>query len=1177
MLCVRFPFRYPRVLSTVTGKVRKNDAASEVFYPPLLAPSFRRSVCCLAQPAAFSCRAIVFQRRLLSTSSDGAYTKAQSTFAKSFPIAQSSPFLKNAFSFMAEHVSDFRSTVLPINLNVSRRPQILNAVVRSVADCDRTLRISETKESPSCHCLTVSVDGELKLAAMAFEDPERDEGYYLALNPSYFFCDGNADEKKWFAIDLSILWNKLKNEGWNGVLTPNGLAMISDLGEYVSTLRVSNFRSVLERFVLINSSQVFPHCLNAGSFRPQISSRATLAPAVLRTDFRNPAKISPKFEAQITKDEEKKGEDRWKRVEDLPSSVLSCYPTLITGPSGSGKSVAAHQLTELFVERLKTSVFSVCVLSSHLMAARENTTCRNLFSSIAIAVVETIRRSLQIFGDYPRNVDGVFMHCILDEMGSHPEWVYAIVSDSASAAAEINRRLQLAKFEGSLTVHFTIVGTGVGRLPGSVGSIGLPYWRLAMMTKPEEAQHACFNHRPANRGYPSPNIFDSEPMIASIKRSPLLSILSTNMRCAVIIAQYLCEFGYFASDLSPVAAFVAKHTAEDYMQMNAWGASGDNGLQEKYISLLVSLLFTQRHGVHILEDEDILKLYCGLGAMEDLLEWGDVDKGVCIPNCDSLFYASASSGKGRVVPDNAAPEGGPEVGGRFKLLISKPSGVTNDVSGKAKSKSFPYFRKPQGADAKEWDTNTHIRFAISPAVALVALLRASALDQVSLFSSDSQMPSVTYERLCSLTIRLLLGALEGADIGRFPASMLFTDRATNQKAGLHDGDALDACVLERIRAKNKLPHAYLHRAVQVSFDEVEASSSRPRGTVLPISVKTLRSMKFGRIPTRPFVVEEAPPLGAQNDLLMHSASTTVGVEQKLYTEGSVRAIALIRRACQMGYDFVEFTVPFIDLVEAPVAKKKHKKGVSFSDEEEKGGRLFVSKAVRLFLQDVEIRQNFISIVTVNGESRAKISIGTRRYRSSFENSLSAVRSMVLRAPPAKAALRPAPADMVVLCSPQDTLLPDGCAVEFVGKLRVSSGPIAVCDLLSKQMKALRKMEYAAVHNRKNTVKNVTPVEVKYTVDKSVRCSVVSRTLSLERLLASGWLGAVSLGEGQKLTIGSKGWHSCRYSSDLQLLTFNVEKDHFLTILPATQNKREQNRISGSRKQKSRTLRPLCKN
>ena len=986
---------------------------------------------------------------------------------------------------------------------------------------------------------------------MAFEDPGRDEKYYLALNPSYFFCDGKTVDKKWFAIDLSILWNKLNDDGWDGVLSPNALAAISDLGQYVSTLRVWSFRSVLERFVLINSSQVFPHCLTAGTFRPQIPSRAALAPAVLRTDFRNPSKTNPKFSAQIMKDEA-----MWKQVEDLPSSVLSCYPSLIAGPSGSGKSVAAHQLTELFVKRLKASVFSVCILPSHLLVgqrklARENTS--DLFSAIAIAVVGTIRRSLHIFGDYPRNVDDVFMHCILDEMGSHPEWVYAIVSDSAAAAAEINRHLQLAKFEGSLTVHFTIVGTGVGGRSGSVGSIGLPYWRLEVMTKPEEAQQACFNYRPANRGYPAPETFDSKTMMASIMKSPLLSILSTNMRCAVIIAQSLCEFGHFASDLSPIAACVAKSTAEDYMQMNAWrllSASGTDGLQ-KYISLLVSLFFTQRHGVHILEDKDILMLHCELGAMEDLLEWGDEDKGVRIPDCDSLYSASDSSGKGRGISNNAAHEAG-----RFKLLISKPSGVTKDASEKAKSKSFLYFRKPQGAEAKEWDTNTHIRFAISPAVVLVALLLAAELDQVVLFSSDSQTPSVTNERLCSLTIRLLLGALEGAGISRFPASMLFADCAANpKKAGRRASDALDRCVIERIRAKNKLPHAYIPPAVQVAFDEAEAARSSPRDTVLAMSVKTLRSMKFGKTPTVPFVVEEAPPFGAQSDLLLHSASTTLGVEQNLCTAGSVRAMDLVRRACQMGYDTVEFTVPFIELVEAPVAKK-HTKGVSPPDEGEQGGRLFVSKAVRLFFQDVEIRRNFVSIVTVNGEPRAKISICTQSYHSSVENSLAAVRSMVLSVPPAKRAALPArPADMVVLCSPRDNLLPNGFAVEFVGKQRVSSGAISVCSLLSKQRKALRKTEYAD-DKRKKTVEHVEPVEVKYTVDGSVRCSVVSRTVSLERLLASSWLSAESVYEAQTLTVESEGWHSYRHCENSQSLAFCVEKDHFLSILPANT---EQNR------------------
>ena len=592
------------------------------------------------------------------------------------------------------------------------------------------------------------------------------------------------------------------------------------------------------------------------------------------------------------------------------------------------------------------------------------------------------------------------------------------------------------------------------------------------------------------------------------------------MRCAVIIAETLCrKYEHFTSDLSPVDASVAQSTAGDYIQMNKWG-SLTRSQEEKYISLLVSLLFTQRHGVHVLGDKDIRVLCCKLGAMEDLLDRGD----------------------------NPAPEGDP---GAFKPLIAKTSGESKTEV----NSNYPPFCKPQGAkDEESWDQNTHIRFAISPAVALVALLRAAAA--VGLLSNDSKTPSITCERLCSLAVRLLFGALEGAGIVRFPATMLFADSTNKSAAQRHvGGDALDACILQGIDGKlGPTKHSHVQQVVQATFDEDAAACPPLRHDVSMITVQTLRLMKLGEIPTTSFIVEEAPPLGAQSDLFVHSASAALCIKHRLSTKGSVKAISLIRRAWQMGYESVEFTVPFEEYVD--VANQNEGKALSA---DEQGGRLVVSEAIYSFFEGAQIHRADFSKVCLNGKLMAKITIDTLRYRSSLAHSLSAVRSMVLDMPQHTAAPSPPPADLVVLCSPQGALLPDGCAVEFVSKFRICTAATAVCDGLSEQMRALRTMGHApADDNRKNAAEHAKPVEVKCAVDGSVRCRVVSRAHSLEGLLTSSWLGEAGLQEAQILSVEPIGWHACKHSNhhheedglQSQSLTFTIEEKHFLTILPS---------------------------
>ena len=406
----------------------------------------------------------MIQHRQQSTSSNGASAGKKSEL---FPFAHSSPFLEKALSSLAMCESDITKANSLINFN-TQDSKFLFEVLHFVTLIDKGLRPLRLKESFFNDCLAIWAEGNYKLAAMALKDPERAEGFYLALNPSYFFCDGKTvDQNKWFAIDLSILWTVLEKDGRDesGILTPEATASVSDLGRYVSALRRRiTFRSALERFVTANSGQAFPRSLNVGTFG-------------LRTDFRNPAKADAKLLSQI-----KDVESKWELVNSLPLSALPCYPSIISGPSGSGKSVAAHQLTKFFASRLtdKFFVFSVCIVPSDLKEggrALDSKGSGGLFSAIANAVVTSITERLRVFGDYSRCLDGVFLHCILDEMGSHPEWVHALVCDSATAAAEINRRLRSAGFEGSLSAHFTIVGAGVDGLPDSIGSIGLPYWR----------------------------------------------------------------------------------------------------------------------------------------------------------------------------------------------------------------------------------------------------------------------------------------------------------------------------------------------------------------------------------------------------------------------------------------------------------------------------------------------------------------------------------------------------------------------------------------------------------------------------------------------------------------------------------------------------------------------------
>jgi hypothetical protein len=738
---------------------------------------------------------------------------------------------------------------------------------------------------------------------------------------------------------------------------------------------------------------------------------------------------------------------------------------LFRGASGAGKSAAASSLPSKYITRDDDAA-----IIGYYVVADADTTLTTLATAVSEHMATSIKESLG--KSIPAELGKVVCYVVVDEVGDRYELVQDVVAKGASTIKtavfkELKGLDQLVKisknaFCEGLSVVIGLAGTGVGRPKEAGGSLPEGYYNCDVAGDlAEEVFKGALHLKDANVG----------AVMAAVKTDPLLDSMLTNARCAQFAGEELGRLIHVELVLgedffsNPRLVELVRQNAEpivsrvssNYINVNGWGKHNKDQ-KLALVSALLTIPLTQPHGYHVVSDMTLDALTCKVGAVVDTLHWATV----------------ASTGLPQV-PECAISKIARE---QFKAHPIIPT--TKDVVvNQKKVTMYPHIDKS-------------LRFVIPPAVLVVML---SWLAKSPIFGTGKASPSSIYETILPYLTQSTLEAFlrHGREVQKpIPLLLLYPELQSHcaDTTVLLDTAALatkiqlappaDGAPLPKGEAATKTirrsyadlarptppvneakatPHgATALKDIQFLAPTDCAPSARYTkktfGRSLADAGTTAKNGSEGAQSTRPvneatvpkdiplilptnghpstryeasktaldsscgIMVEIAGEGVPQNDTTVYSRSAVVGEEYKHYTRGGyVDVEVLQKRAYQMGYQRVTITVK-VD--KGSLAKKYGKPVLRLMDDG--------------FLNSLELKD--ILSADPEGDEHVTLVIKTKSSITSGLGKYHALRMRALLAGPPE---NVCPPEYVVLCSPEQALLPANVAVKFTGRAAVVTG------------------------------------------------------------------------------------------------------------------------------------------
>ena len=325
------------------------------------------------------------------------------------------------------------------------------------------------------------------------------------------------------------------------------------------------------------------------------------------------------------------------------------------------------------------------------------------------------------------------------------------------------------------------------------------------------------------------------------------------MRDAKGAAAYLCGH----------AEWILTRASLSYFNSNGWQYESQ---RKHLISSLVSLMLTQPHGYHLLDDSDITALCCSVGAIEDTLEWTN---------------RAPVVSKRQV--DEKAQEGEAQLRERALAAGAQPC--------------IPPAKPEKGAAvAYRYPITGRYRYIVPPAIAAAVLLVAVTRNFMGgIFGGARQLPSATHENVAATVIWCALDALH-------------RHRFRLKDAAGHAGPLRAPAVLAFPSLADHFPEVEGTEQMQFAMWPAGVHLLVPgadEGTDARICevVAKVNGVEGG--PS--MVLEMAGPSSPRNDLTIHNpGGLRMGFEFKSYRDSSaVWDNALVKRCFHMGYGTIK--------------------------------------------------------------------------------------------------------------------------------------------------------------------------------------------------------------------------------------------------------------------------------
>lgn len=312
--------------------------------------------------------------------------------------------------------------------------------------------------------------------------------------------------------------------------------------------------------------------------------------------------------------------------EEFDISVNS-YPYVFTGLSGSGKTVSALLLSKGHIYGATEG--KACPIVGIYVA--EGAKIFNVPGKIASnkAVGEAIGREIcDHCNKHPesarvKDLTNTLFYVVLDEMGKCKEATRTIIQSTIEVQEAIRAHLTRNQFSNARGCRFvfSVVGAGI-RPPIPCGSLPREYklWR------PRHAAGEVFVRVLSQKS--GCNSATSLAYLNAVRSQPSLQALLATTRCEALLAECIAQLLVGVEGVNPLhtdlvaaqAAHLEVTTITRLIYLTGWGKLSSDQ-QIFYAKWVISLVFTQPHGFHLLHADAVEMLVTSLGAIDDHLTY----------------------------------------------------------------------------------------------------------------------------------------------------------------------------------------------------------------------------------------------------------------------------------------------------------------------------------------------------------------------------------------------------------------------------------------------------------------------------------------------------------------------------------------------------------------------------